>query len=161
MVAIFMATHTTLWDTIGVFGPNLVELAKGGGASAEMMNYATQIKAHRTAASLNPELHAICDCEGRPRARFLAAGHPLDDATHRLPGSGSAISPAPRHFFRRCRPPRPCWRTGAMTPTGCETPWLIARSQPAQPKNQTEKSRYRMTSWSTDSATRSRTCSAN
>jgi len=40
------------WSEIGVFGRILVELAKGGGDSDEMMIDATHLKAHRTAASL-------------------------------------------------------------------------------------------------------------
>ncbi len=37
---------------MGVFGCIFVELAKGGGETAEMMIDATHLKAHRTAASL-------------------------------------------------------------------------------------------------------------
>jgi len=37
---------------LGVFGRIFVELAKGGGETAEMMIDATHLKAHRTAASL-------------------------------------------------------------------------------------------------------------
>ena len=40
------------WSELGVFGRIFVELAKGGGASDEMMIDATHLKAHRTAASL-------------------------------------------------------------------------------------------------------------
>ena len=40
------------WSGLGVFGRIFVELAKGGGASDEMMIDATHLKAHRTAASL-------------------------------------------------------------------------------------------------------------
>ena len=40
------------WSELGVFGRIFVELAKGGGASDEMMLDATHLKAHRTAASL-------------------------------------------------------------------------------------------------------------
>ena|SRR5487761_1952754 len=40
------------WSEMGVFGRIFVELAKGGGASDEMMIDATHLKAHRTAASL-------------------------------------------------------------------------------------------------------------
>jgi hypothetical protein len=37
---------------MGVFGRIFVELAKGGGDTAEIMIDATHLKAHRTAASL-------------------------------------------------------------------------------------------------------------
>jgi hypothetical protein len=37
---------------LGVFGRIFVELAKGGGETAELMIDATHLKAHRTAASL-------------------------------------------------------------------------------------------------------------
>ena len=40
------------WSELGVFGRIFVELAKGGGASDEMMIDATHLKAYRTAASL-------------------------------------------------------------------------------------------------------------
>ena len=40
------------WSELGVFRRIFVELAKGGGASDEMMIDATHLKAHRTAASL-------------------------------------------------------------------------------------------------------------
>ena len=40
------------WSALGVFGRIFVELARGGGASDEMMIDATHLKAHRTAASL-------------------------------------------------------------------------------------------------------------
>lgn len=40
------------WSEMGVFGRIFMELAKGGGASDEMMIDATHLKAHRTAASL-------------------------------------------------------------------------------------------------------------
>jgi hypothetical protein len=37
---------------LGVFGRIFLELAKGGGETAELMIDATHLKAHRTAASL-------------------------------------------------------------------------------------------------------------
>ena len=40
------------WSERGVFGRIFVELAKGGGETAELMIDATHLKAHRTAASL-------------------------------------------------------------------------------------------------------------
>ena len=40
------------WSEIGVFGRIFVELAKGGGETAEIMIDATHLKAHRIAASL-------------------------------------------------------------------------------------------------------------
>jgi putative transposase len=40
------------WSELGVFGRIFVELAKGGGDTAELMIDATHLKAHRTAASL-------------------------------------------------------------------------------------------------------------
>ena len=40
------------WSEMGVFGRIFAELAKGGGETDEMMIDATQLKAHRTAASL-------------------------------------------------------------------------------------------------------------
>ena len=40
------------WSEMGVFGCIFVELAKGGGATEEVMIDATHLKAHRTAASL-------------------------------------------------------------------------------------------------------------
>ena len=40
------------WSELGVFGRIFVELAKGGGATEELMIDATHLKAHRTAASL-------------------------------------------------------------------------------------------------------------
>ena len=40
------------WSELGVFGRIFLELAKGGGETAELMIDATHLKAHRTAASL-------------------------------------------------------------------------------------------------------------
>ena len=40
------------WSEMGVFGRILVELAKGGGDSGEIMIVAPHLKAHRSAASL-------------------------------------------------------------------------------------------------------------
>ena len=40
------------WSEMGVFGRILVDLAKGGGDTEEIMIDATHLKAHRTAASL-------------------------------------------------------------------------------------------------------------
>jgi putative transposase len=40
------------WSELGVFGRIFLELAKGGGGTAELMIDATDLKAHRTAASL-------------------------------------------------------------------------------------------------------------
>ena len=40
------------WSEMGVFARILLELAKGGGATDEVMIDATHLKAHRTAASL-------------------------------------------------------------------------------------------------------------
>ena len=40
------------WSAMGVFGRILIELAKNGGETDEIMIDATHLKAHRTAASL-------------------------------------------------------------------------------------------------------------
>jgi transposase len=83
------------WSRLGVFNKIFAELARKGGKPRRLMIDATDLKAHRTAASLlkkgavprrigrtkgglNSKLHAVCDGQGRPLIMLLSEGQMSD-----------------------------------------------------------------------------------
>ena len=101
----------------------------------------------RTKGGPNSKLHAVCDSNGRPLVMLLSEGQMSDfkGAALMLP-----VMPKAKNF----------WQTRATTPIGSAPPSPNAASQPASAPNPTGKSRSPMTPSSTNSVTRSKTCSA-
>jgi transposase len=79
------------WSRLGVFDRIFAALAPAAGVLGQLMIDSTNLKAHRTAASLakkgraphclgrtkvrlNAKLHAVCDGQGRPVAMLLTEG---------------------------------------------------------------------------------------
>ena len=96
-------------------------------------------------------------CAGASCMRSATAR--ADPAASFSPQARSATTPPLPPCWRQCRPPRCCWPTEAMKPTGCAMPQPSARPRLASPQNPTGKSRYPMTGSAIESATRSKTCS--
>ncbi len=102
----------------------------------------------RTKGGLNSKLHAVCDGEGKPLVMLLSEGQMSD---HKAPGS----------CFLRFRLRRRPSATAAMIPAGSAPRLPRKPSRRAFPRPGTARSQSRTTRYSTDSATKSRTCLAN
>lgn len=94
---IFINCNGLRWIAKGIFARMVAGLAAEHGEEKAVMNYATYLRAHRSATSMgvkkgggrgrligrtkggmNTNLHAICDCQGRPLNLLVTAGQVSD-----------------------------------------------------------------------------------
>ena len=151
------------WSRLGVFNKSFAALAHKGGKPERVMIDATHLKAHRTAASLlkkgpvprrigrtkgslNSKLHAVCDGRGRPLVMLLSEGQMSDY-------KGAAAM----------RPAMPKAKL-LLADKGYDADWFRAalakrRIQACIPSKSNRKIAIPMTPCSTNSATKSKTCS--